>query len=112
MEKSAESIESVGKSVEKPVESAEKSVESVESTEKSAEKSTESVKSKISGEKLSKRQKQILACMQQGKSYSTEEVAHLVGLKGSRTRQLLNELVALELVSCTATTKNRRYVKE
>lgn len=34
----------------------------------------------------------------------------MIGLKKSRTRQLLNELVAMDLVSCTAATKNRRYV--
>ena len=78
---------------------------------KSAEKSAESANNEVGTEKLSKRQKQILACMKQGLSYSTEEVAQAIGLKGPRTRQLLNELVAMGLVSCTAATKNRRYVK-
>lgn len=80
--------------------------------EKSAEKSAESANRKADMRKLSKRQKQILTCMQQGKSYRTEEVAQMIGLKGPRTRQLLNELAAMNLVSCTAATKNRRYVKE
>lgn len=87
---------------------AEKSAESAESAEKSAE----SANDKVCMKELSKRHKQILNCMQEGKSYSTEEVAQMIGLKGPRTRQLLNELVVLELVSCTAATKNRRYVKE
>lgn len=76
---------------------------------KSAEKSSNN---KVGMEGLSKRQKQILACMKQGKSYNTEEAAHMISLKGPRTRQLLNELVAMDLVSCTAATQNRRYIKE
>lgn len=43
--------------------------------------------------------------------YSTEEIANAIGLKGPRTRQLLNELVEIGVVDCTAATKNRRYVK-
>ena len=49
--------------------------------------------------------------MKKGVLYSTEELAVAIGLKGPRTRQLLNELVAMGLVECTAATKNRRYVK-
>ena len=78
---------------------------------KSAEKSAESANNEMGMQELSKRQKQILACMQQGRPYSTEEIARIMGLKGPRTRQLLNELVVMGLVSCTATTKNRRYIK-
>lgn len=83
---------------------AEKSAEKVsESAEKSAEKITA---------KLSKRQKQILEYMKKGVLYSTEELAVAIGLKGPRTRQLLNELVAMGVVECTAATKNRRYIKK
>lgn len=83
---------------------AEKSAERVsESAEKSAEKITV---------ELSKRQKQILEYMEKGELYSTEELAVAIGLKGPRTRQLLNELVAMGVVECTAATKNRRYVKK
>ena len=64
-----------------------------------------SADNKVRIEELSKRQKQILDCMQKGKSYSTDEVAKMIGLKGPETRQLLNELVAMNLVSCTAVTK-------
>ena len=46
-----------------------------------AEKSAESANDRVCVEELSKRQKQILYCMQAGKSYSTEEIAHKVGLK-------------------------------
>lgn len=38
------------------------------------------------------------------------EAVQMIGLKGSRKRQLLNELGAMDLVSSLAATKNRRYV--
>lgn len=75
--------------------------------EKSAEKSADSIT-----DELSKRQKQIYQYMKIGVAYSTEEIAGAVGLKGPRTRQLLNELVAMGVVECTAATKNRRYIKK
>lgn len=81
-----------------------------ESAEKSAEKVSESAEK--SAVKLSKRQKQILEYMENEELYSTEEIANAIGLKGPRTRQLLNELVAMGIVECTAATKNRRYVKK
>ena len=40
-----------------------------------------------------------------------EQVAEKIGLKGPRTRQLLNELVNMELLACIGTTKKRRYIK-
>lgn len=54
---------------------------------------------------------QILAIMEAGIEYSTEQVAEKIGLKGPRTRQLLNELVNKELLACIGTTKRRRYIK-
>ena len=39
------------------------------------------------------------------------EIADKIGLKGARTRQLLNELVERGILEKTAITKNRRYVK-
>ena len=57
---------------------------------------------------LSERHQQILAIMVE---YSAEQVAEKIGLKGSRTRQLLNELVNKELLACIGTTKRRRYIK-
>ncbi len=77
-----------------------------EKSAESAEKSAESI-----ANELSKRQKQILEYMETGVLYSTEEIAIAIGLKGPRTRQLLNELVAMGVVDCTAVTKNRRYIK-
>lgn len=52
-----------------------------------------------------------LAIMEAGVEYSTEQVAEKIGLKGPRTRQLLNELVNKELLACIGTTKRRRYIK-
>ncbi len=45
-----------------------------------------------------------------GVEYSTEQIAEKIGLKGPRTRQLLNELANKELLACVGTTK-RRYIK-
>ena len=60
---------------------------------------------------LSERQKQILAYMDAGVEYSTEQVAEKIGLKGPRTRQLLNELVNMELLACIGTTKREVILK-
>ena len=49
--------------------------------------------------------------MEIGVEYSTEEIAAQIGLKGPRTRQLLNELIELDVLACTAATKNRRYIR-
>lgn len=49
--------------------------------------------------------------MDAGVEYSTEQVVEKIGLKGPRTRQLLNELVNMELLACIGTTKRRRYIK-
>ena len=63
------------------------------------------------GMMLSERHQQILAIMEAGIEYSTEQVAEKIGLKGPRTRQLLNELENKELLDCIGTTKRRRYIK-
>ena len=80
-----------------------------ESDDKSAEKSAD-LKNR-EGMALSERHQQILAIMEAGIEYSTEQVAEKIGLKGPRTRQLLNELVNKELLACIGTTKRRRYIK-
>lgn len=49
--------------------------------------------------------------MDKGVEYGIGQVAEKICLKGARTRQLLNELADMELFSCTAVTKNRRYIK-
>lgn len=87
-----------------------------ESDDNSAEKSAESAENSADlknreGMALSERHQQILAIMEAGIEYSTEQVAEKIGLKGPRTRQLLNELVNKELLACIGTTKRRRYIK-
>lgn len=49
--------------------------------------------------------------MDAGVEYSTEQVAEKIGLKGPRTRQLLNELVNMELLACIGTTKKESRLK-
>ena len=78
---------------------------SAESAEKSADKTAELK------EKLSDRHKQILSIMDTNVEYSAEEIAGCIGLKGSRTRQLLKELSDKGKISFTAATKNRKYKK-
>ena len=86
----------------KAIELAEKSAESAE---KSADKVVELEVD------LSDRHKQILSLMDTNVEYSAEEIAGCIGLKGSRTRQLLKELSDKGKISFTAATKNRKYKK-
>ena len=89
------------------IESANKSADS---DKKSANKSADSDKKSadnMSG--LTERQKQILIIMEDGGEYTTEAIAEEIGLKGPRTRQLLNELVELGKIESLGTTKDRRY---
>ena len=86
--------------------SAEKSVENQQKISRKPKESAEKLETQ-----LSERQKQILACMELEVTYKTEEIAEKIGLKGARTRQLLNELVAMGRLTCTAATKNRRYIR-
>ena len=74
---------------EKLVESAEKNVQSAEKTAESADSNKKRL------EELSNRQNEILLLMEKGREYSVEEIARSIGLKGSRTRQILNELAAM-----------------
>ena len=85
------------------IESANKSANS---DEKSANKSADNMTV------LTKRQEQILTIMEDGREYTTEAIAGIIGLKGPRTRQLMNELVKLGKVESIGTTKDRRYRKE
>lgn len=58
---------------------------------------------------LSERQKQILAYMDAGVEYSTEQVAEKIGLKGPRTKELLKELIALDKLIDNGKTKGKLY---
>ncbi len=89
------------------IESANKSANS---DKKSASKSANSDKKLANSmSKLTERQKQILAIMEDGGEYTTETIARAIGLKGPRTRQILNELVELGEIVSLGTTKDRRY---
>ena len=83
-------------------------LEAIQSAEKSAESAEKTAESEVD---LSDRHKQILSLMDTNVEYSAEEIAELIGLKGSRTRQLLKELVDKGKMSFTAATKNRKYKK-
>ena len=86
--------------------------EAIELAEKSAESAEKSADKVVELEvDLSDRHKQILSLMDTNVEYSAEEIAELIGLKGSRTRQLLKELADKGKISLTAATKNRKYKK-
>ena len=58
------------------------------------------------------RHKQILDAMLKDVWYSAEQIGEKVALKGSRTRELMKELVDLGYVEITADTRGRRYKKK
>lgn len=49
--------------------------------------------------------------MESGKEYRSDEISELVGLKGSRTRQLLKELIDIGKIETNGSTRGKRYVK-
>ena len=104
------SIESANKSANSGEKSANKSANS---DKKSANKSADSdEKSADSMSELTKRQKEILTMMEDGREYTTEIIAEMIGLKGPRTRQIMNELVELGMIESLGKTKDRRYRKK
>lgn len=60
---------------------------------------------------LTKRQREILKKMEVGIEYKAEDIENMIGLKHSRTRQLLMQLVEQGRIGTTAETRNRRYIK-
>lgn len=56
--------------------------------------------------------KQILSILEIDKPYSSDEIASMIGLKGSRTRELLKEMVELGYIESTSATNGRRYIKK
>ncbi|MBQ5933340.1 MAG: hypothetical protein IJL55_06535 [Lachnospiraceae bacterium] len=60
---------------------------------------------------LKERHQQILSVMESGKEYRSDEISELVGLKGSRTRQLLKELIDIGKIETNGSTRGKRYVK-
>ena len=82
--------------------------EVIESADKLAKSADKTIRLEAD---LSERHKQILSLMDTNIEYSAEEIAELIALKGSRTRQLLKELADKGKISFTAATKNRKYKK-
>ena len=60
---------------------------------------------------LSEKGKEILQKMEIGREYSADEIADIIDLKGSRTRELLRELRRKDLIRSTGTARYTRYVK-
>jgi len=61
---------------------------------------------------VSDRQKQILEAMEVGCEYKSDEIGVLVGLKPSRSRQLLKELVDKGLIESIGSTNGKRYIRK
>ena len=111
-DKPADSADKPADSADKPADLADKPTDSADKPTDSADKPTESAgKPADSKTALSKQQLKLLSFMETGKAYSANEVASLLGLKGSRTRELLKQLVDLNRILITAETKNRKYIK-
>ena len=73
--------------------------EALNSNVESANKSANSAdNSDVNLGYFSKRHEQIISVMDNGKEYTTENIATLIGLKGPRPRQLMKELVEMGLV--------------
>lgn len=60
---------------------------------------------------LKERHQQILSVMESGKEYRSDEISELVGSKGSRTRQLLKELIEIGNLETNGSTRGKRYAK-
>ena len=58
---------------------------------------------------LTRRQKEIITMLEDGREFTTDTIAEAIGLKGPRTRQILKELVELGMIVSLGTTKGRRY---
>ncbi len=59
--------------------------------------------------KTRERLQQILQCMEAGEEYSADIIAESIGLKASRTRELLKMLVTEDQVEVLGENRNRRY---
>ena len=71
----------------------------------------QSADSADSADSLNYRHLQILSVMENNKEYASNEIAELIGLKGSRTRQLLKELVDSNIIISVGNTNGKRYIK-
>lgn len=62
--------------------------------------------------KTEERLQQILQYMKDGTAYHSDEIAESIGLKSSRTRELLNMLVKKDRLESIGENRNRRYQKK
>lgn len=90
-----------------------------ESADKSAESADHSADNEFNTADLTRfksvdlndRERQILDTMKSDMEYTSDEVGEKIGLKGSRTRQLLKGLVDKGLLKSTRSTRGNRYIK-
>ena len=59
--------------------------------------------------KTIKQQEQILKYMEEGKEYRLQEFCKLLGLKETRTKEILKPLISDEKISVIGKNKDRRY---
>ena len=59
--------------------------------------------------KTIKQQEQILKYMEEGKEYRLQEFCELLGLKETRTKEILKPLISDEKISVIGKNKDRRY---
>lgn len=78
---------------------------------KSADQPADPADQPAEPENMKKQHKQILNVLEKGKPYSSDEIASMIGLKGSRTRELLKEMTDLGYIEVTSATNGRRYIK-
>lgn len=62
--------------------------------------------------KTEERLQQIILYMEEGITYHSDEIAESIGLKSSRTRELLNMLVKENRLEAIGENRNRRYRKK
>lgn len=60
---------------------------------------------------LTDREKETLQKMEYGVEYSAKEVRTFLGLKSSRTREILNSLIDKGFIRGTSATRNRKFIK-
>lgn len=61
---------------------------------------------------LTDRERETLQKMEYGVEYSAKEIRTFLGLKESRTREILNSLIDKGFIRGTAATKNRKFIKK
>ena len=73
---------------------------------------TDKATDKVTDNSAEARREQILHIMDAGVEYKAEEIAKKLGLKSTRTKTLLRELLELDKVEAIGNTKGRRYKKK